>query len=213
MWNDFLIQKRVAIYCRCSTDRQELERQRRELTEFAHRAGYEIVGVFEEVASGSKDERVQRKKVLALAQARKIDIVLVTEVSRWGRSTIDLLNTAQELRTRDVSIVAQSGLQFDFDTPQGKLMYTMMAGLAEFERDLTRERIKSGLAAARAKGKLLGRQPGQSPKRIKRIEGQVKQFASDGKSYRWIAKELHISTTTVTRILKPRALKAMSTTS
>ena len=102
-------------------------------------------------------------------------------------------------------MIAQSGMQFDFDSPQGKLLYTLLAGFAEFERDLIRERVRAGLAAAKSRGQKLGRQPGTSTKRIERIEDKVKQLASDGKSYRWIAKELQISKTTVARILQSKA--------
>ena len=60
---------------------------------FAARAGYEVVGTYKETASGVKPDRTERRKVLALAQRREIDAVLVTELSRWGRSTLDLLHT------------------------------------------------------------------------------------------------------------------------
>jgi DNA invertase Pin-like site-specific DNA recombinase len=74
----------VAIYCRVSTDDQSCERQEGDL---AKRAGHRIVGVYKETASGAKNDRVERKKVMALARAREIDVILVTELSRWGRST------------------------------------------------------------------------------------------------------------------------------
>jgi DNA invertase Pin-like site-specific DNA recombinase len=194
-------QKRVAIYARCSTDKQDLDYQLRILSEYADRANYQVVGIYHEYMSGAKDDRPERSKILKLAQARLIDAVLITELSRWGRSTTDLIATAQELRSRNVSLIAQSGLQFDFDSPQGKLLYSLLAGFAEFERDLIRERVRAGLTAAKLRGKQLGRKLGQSPKRIERLEDKVRQFVADGKSYRWIAKELQISKTTVARIL------------
>jgi DNA invertase Pin-like site-specific DNA recombinase len=79
--------QKAAIYCRVSTADQCCERQERDLRAFAERAGYEAVGVFKETGSGAKLDRVERRKVMALAQARQIDAVLVTELSRWGRST------------------------------------------------------------------------------------------------------------------------------
>ena len=99
-----------------------------------------------------------------LAQARQLDVVLVTELSRWGRSTQDLLETLNKLAGWKVSVVAMSGMTFELETPHGRMMATMLAGIAQFERDLISERVKSGLAAARARGKKLGRQPGQRPK-------------------------------------------------
>ena len=87
---------------------------------------------------------------MALAQRREIDAVLVTELSRWGRSTTDLLATLRELEARRVSLVTLNGMAFDLSTPQGRMMATVLAGIAEFERELTGERIRSGIAAAKA---------------------------------------------------------------
>ena len=80
----------AALYCRVSTADQTCARQERDLRAFAKKAGYKVVGVWKETASGAKGERAERKEVLALAQARKIDVILVTELTRWGRSMLDL---------------------------------------------------------------------------------------------------------------------------
>jgi DNA invertase Pin-like site-specific DNA recombinase len=122
--------------------------------------GYKIVGVWKETASGTKDDRAERKKVLALAQARNIDIILVTELTRWGRSMLDLFHTLQDLQAWSLSLVAQTGLQFDLRSAQGKLIASLMAALAEFERDLLPERVRSGIAAAHKRGVVFGRRPG-----------------------------------------------------
>ena len=119
---------------------------------FARRAGHQIFAVFKETASGADNARPERKKVIALAGARKIDAVLVSELTRWGRSTQDLVATLNDMHAWGVSVLAQTGLSFDLSTSSGKLMSTIFAGLAEFERDQIRERVKSGLAAARARG-------------------------------------------------------------
>jgi putative DNA-invertase from lambdoid prophage Rac len=98
--------QRAALYCRVSTADQSCARQERDLAAFAARAGYEVVGVFKETGSGVKLDRAERKKVIALAQRREIDAVLVTELSRWGRSTLDLLHTLKELESWRVSVIA-----------------------------------------------------------------------------------------------------------
>ena len=193
--------QRAAIYCRVSTADQSCERQERDLVAFAARAGYEVVGVFREIGSGAKLDRAERKRVMALAQDRRIDIVLVTELTRWGRSTIDLVQTLQALQTWGVSLIAQTGLTFDLVTPHGKMIASVMASLAEFERDLIRERIKSGLEAARARGKRLGRQPGQRPK-ADRLAAKVLELVAAGHSYREVAREVRLSKNTVTSIVK-----------
>ncbi len=195
-----MVQK-VAIYCRVSTADQSCERQERELRNYAKRAKMTVAGVWKETASGSKDNRSQRQAVLALAQARKIDAILVTELTRWGRSTMDLIHTLQQLESWRVSVIAQSGLQFDLKTSQGKLIASIMASLAEFERDLIRERVKSGLAAAKARGNKLGRQLGQRVK-SDRLAPRVVDLIGQGTSYRDIAEQLKISKTTVTEIMK-----------
>ncbi len=187
-----------------STDDQSCERQERDLRAFANRAGHEIVAVFRETASGAKNDRAERKKVMALAQARKIDAILVTELSRWGRSTQDLVQTLDDLHSWKVSVLAQTGLSFDLSTASGKLMRTIMAGLAEFERDLIRERVKSGLAAAQSRGVVLGRQVGQRPSDKK--AKKVLQLHEDGLSYRLIGRNVGLSKNTVMDIIRREAL-------
>ena len=196
--------QQVAIYCRVSTSDQSCARQERDLREYARRAGQEVVAVFKETASGAKDNRLERRKVLALAPARKIDAVLVTELSRWGRSTQDLVKTLDDLHGWGVSVLAQTGLSFDLSTPNGRLMRTIMAGLSEFERDLIRERVRSGLAAAKANGTKLGRQHGQRPSDKK--AKKVLDLHCQGLSYRLIARNVGLSKNTVMGIMKRAAV-------
>ena len=184
-----------------STADQSCERQERDLLAYATRAGYEVVGVWKETASGASSDRSERQKVMAQAQARQIDAVLVTELTRWGRSALDLIHTLQELQSWGVSLMAQTGLQFDLSTSQGKLIASLMAALAEFERDLMRERIRSGIAAAKSRGQHFGRPPGQSAKAL-RLTPKVLFLVEQGHSYRQIAKELHLSKNTVNEIAK-----------
>ena len=192
---------RAAIYTRVSTADQDCDRQVRELRAFAKRLGAKVVGIFKETASGAKNDRPERKKVLALAQARQIDAVLVSELSRWGRSLLDLIETLQALQSWKVSMLAVSGLQLDLSTPHGKLLAGVLASLAEFERDLLRERVKSGLAAARARGQVLGRQAGFRPKSDK-FAPKVMKMVEAGQSYRQIAGELKIDKSTVMAIVR-----------
>ncbi len=192
---------RVAIYCRVSTNDQSCERQERELLDFASRAGYELVGIWKETASGTKDNRPERKKILALAQTRAIDLILVSELSRWGRSLSDLVRTVEMLQSRGVSLLTQTGLQLDLSSAQGRLIASIFGAIAKFEAELTKERIRSGLANAKAKGKKLGRQPGQTP-RIEKLTPRVLKLIEKQWSYRQIARELRISKNTVVEIVK-----------
>ena len=164
--------------------------------------------MFKETASGASANRAARNQILDLAQARQIDAILVSELSRWGRSTQDLLDTLNRLAGWKVSVVAMNGMTFELDTPHGRMMATMLAGIAQFERDLLSERVKSGLAAARGRGKKLGRQPGQRPKSDK-LAPKVLQAVKDGRSYRWIARDLGISKNTVTDIVRRHRQNAL----
>jgi len=188
---------RAIIYCRVSTTDQDCDRQERDLREFADRAGYEIVEVVRETASGAKDDRAKRKKVMAAAQARKISAVLVTEASRWSRSTIDLLGTLQDLNAWGISLVTLSGISLDLNTPQGKLMAAILSAIAEFERDLIRERVKSGIAAARAKGRKFGR-----PRVSESVIALIRELRAQGKSYSQIAAASGISRTKVSELCR-----------
>ena len=183
--------QRIALYARVSTPEQNPERQMRELRAFAHRGGFEVVTEVSETASGRRDSRPGRARILSLARQRELDAIAVVELSRWGRSTADLLNTLSELEAKRVSLLTLNGLELDVSSPMGKMISTFLAGVAEFETALLSERVKSGLEAARARGKRLGRQEGDA----------VRKMAVEKRSHRWIAKELQISRTTVAKIL------------
>ena len=187
---------RIGIYCRVSTHDQVCDRQESELKSYADRCNYDVVRIFKEVGSGAKNDRVERLRVMELARGRQIDAILVSELTRWGRSTIDLIDTLHQLQSWGVSLIAQNGFEFDLSTPHGKMIAGIMASLAEFERDLLRERVRSGLASARAKGKVFGRPKGgkiaDSCDRINQLRGQ-------GMSVRAIAREVGLSKTSIAK--------------
>jgi putative DNA-invertase from lambdoid prophage Rac len=164
-----------------------------------------VVEVFKETLSGIRKAKgkqpIERAKVIGLAQSRRIEAVLVTEMTRWGRSTQDLMDTLGQLASWDVSLIAQTGLTFDLSTPQGKLIANLMASLAEFEHDLLRERVRSGVAAAKARGQAFGRRPGYRPS-DKQAPRVVELSEVEGLSQREIARRLGLSKTTVNEILK-----------
>jgi putative DNA-invertase from lambdoid prophage Rac len=189
-------QLRVGIYCRVSTNDQNCDRQNSELVSYAARCNYDVVGIFNEVASGAKNSRVERKQVIALARSRSIDLILVSELTRWGRSTIDLIDSLTQLQSWGVSLIAQNGFQFDLSTPHGKMIASIMATLAEFERDLLRERVKSGIANARARGKVFGRPKGG---KIARSCDRINELRSQNMSVRSIAREVGLSKSAIAK--------------
>jgi putative DNA-invertase from lambdoid prophage Rac len=186
----------AALSCRGSSTDQTCSRQEVDLRASAKKAGYTGVGSWKETASGAKAARAARKKVLALAPARRIDVSLVTELTRWGRSMLDLFHTLQDLQAWGVSLVAQTGLQFELRSAQGKLIASLRAALAEFERDLLPERVR-----ARTRGVVFGRRPGQ---RIQadRYATTVLKLVVEGQSYREISHRLGLSKNTVLDIVK-----------
>jgi putative DNA-invertase from lambdoid prophage Rac len=195
-------QFRVGIYCRVSTHDQTCDRQDYDLQNYAGRAGYDVVGIFKETGSGAKLDRLERKRVISLARSRSIDAVLVTELSRWGRSTADLIMTLEELASYGVSLIAQTGMQFDLSTPHGKLIAQILSSMAEFERELIRERVRSGLAHARAKGKKFGRPTGG---KIADSCIRIRELNQTGLSLRAIGKAVGLSKTSVSKCIERNA--------
>jgi putative DNA-invertase from lambdoid prophage Rac len=187
---------RVGIYCRVSTHDQTCDRQDYDLQNYAGRANYDVVGIFKETGSGAKLDRLERKRVIQLARSRSIDAVLVTELSRWGRSTADLIMTLEELASYGVSLIAQTGMQFDLSTPHGKLIAQILSSMAEFERELIRERVRSGLAHARSKGKIFGRPTGG---KIADSCDRINELRLEGMSVRSIAKEVGLSKSAIAK--------------
>jgi putative DNA-invertase from lambdoid prophage Rac len=101
-----------------------------------------------------------------------------------------------------VSVIALNGLAFDLSTAAGRMMATVIAGVAQFERELIQERIKSGMAAAKARGRKLGRQPGQRPKSDRLAAKVITMVEEEKLSYRIVAKRLDLSKNTVMEIMK-----------
>jgi putative DNA-invertase from lambdoid prophage Rac len=173
-----------------------------ELQQYSIRSGFEIVESIEETGSGAKHVRPKRQIIIDLARRREIDLVLVSELSRWGRNTADLLQTVQDLAARGVGLRALNGPELDVTTAQGELMLGLLSVISQFERSLLRERIKSGIAHARSKGTKSGLSIGRPPFKKNSF---VRQLLDQGKSIRCIAKELKISKTTVMKVKSSNA--------
>lgn len=165
--------KRVALYLRVSTaDGQTVENQRRELEAVAARHGWQIVAEFkDEGISGAKgrDKRPGFDKLLKAVARREVDMVAAWAVDRLGRSLQDLISFLSELHAKGVDLfLLQQGL--DTSTPSGRAMFQMLGVFAEFERGMIVERVKSGLARAKANPR--------SQERLERLKnGKIKQLA------------------------------------
>jgi DNA invertase Pin-like site-specific DNA recombinase len=151
---------RVATYHRVSTLDQDPALARQELRTAAARLG-DLALEVEEVGSGARNDRPGWQRVLDTARRGAIDVVVVWKLDRAGRSTLDLLSSIEQLQGLGVRFLAVTqGLDIK---PGGdavsRMLLTMLAAVATFERDLIRERTRLGLARARARGKRLGRMP------------------------------------------------------
>lgn len=150
---------KAALYARVSrADQQTLPEQLSQMRDYCKARGWEVVHEFQETMSGSKDSRPQRKQVLALANQRQIDCIVVWKLDRWGRSLGDIVLTLADIHAKGCGFVSITQ-DIDFTTPTGKMLAGILASIAEFERATLIERTKMGLANAVKKGKKLGRRP------------------------------------------------------
>jgi DNA invertase Pin-like site-specific DNA recombinase len=189
--------KRVALYVRVSTAEQTTENQRRELVAVARHRGWDVVAVYEDQGiSGAKgrDRRPQFDRMLKDAVRGRFDVLAAWAVDRLGRSLQDLVATLGELREAGVDLFLHQQA-VDTTTPSGRAMFGMLSVFAEFERAMIQERVKAGLARARANGKRLGR-----PK-IEADEARILAAIDAGLSIRKTARQFGVSPAKVQRVV------------
>ncbi len=178
---------RAALYARVSTADQHNAIQVRELTEYVQRRGWELAATYQDQISGAKASRPGLDKLMADARQRRFDVVLVWKLDRFGRSLVHCVSGIQELASLGVRFIATSqGLDTDESNPASKLLLHILAAVAQFERELIRERTIAGIRVAQANGKHVGR-----PKRVFRRDELVR-LREDGQSWRAIASQLGI---------------------
>jgi putative DNA-invertase from lambdoid prophage Rac len=170
---------KVAIYCRVSTREQTTENQRLILTEYAGRMGYQYV-IVEETESTRKS-RPKKYELLQQLRRKEFDAVMVLKLDRWGRSLSELVTEIDELHSKGVNFISLRD-NIDLSTSTGRLQFSIMAALAQFERDLIRERTLDGLARAKKQGKRLGRPAGSKDKEKRRKSGYWLRYAKPNKS-------------------------------
>ena len=183
------VPRRAALYARVSTDDrgQDPETQLRQLREYAERRGFEVVEELVDHASGTREARPSYQRLLEAVRKRRVDVVLVWRYDRFARSTQALVNALAEFRALGVDFISYQE-NVDTTTPQGELVFGMMANLAQFESALIGERVRAGMARARAQGKRVSRPPIPEAKR-RRLE----ELWREGRSINAIRKELGIA--------------------
>ncbi len=187
---------RVGVYARESTtDKgQDPELQLGPLREFAQARGWTIYQEYvDHGVSGSTERRAALDDLLHAARRREVDVILVWKLDRFARSLRHLILTLGELEALGVAFVSLTE-SIDLTTPTGRLLVHVLGALGEFERDLIGERVRAGVARARAKGRQLGR-----PQKIFHRD-QVEKLRAEGASFRQIGKQLGISPTLAHRL-------------
>ena len=195
---------KIGIYVRVSTNGQNTQRQIEELSVVAERMAATEVIIYEDNGiSGTKGraERQALDNLLKAATQRQLDKVLVWSVDRLGRSLKDLVSILEELEQTGVGLYLHKQA-IDTTTASGKALFGMLAVFSQFERELIRERINSGLARARRNGIVLGRRNTTG-----HLGEQAAQKRQSGLSYRQIAQELNISVFTAHRLVKANLTK------
>jgi len=188
--------KRLAIYARVSTDQQTVEPQLHALREYALRRAWEPVEYVDVGVSGAKDRRLALDQLLADCRKRNVDAVAVVRLDRLARSVRYLVTLAGELEALGIDLIATEQ-SIDTSTPVGRFTFTTLGAVAELERDLIRERVVAGVAAARRKGTRLGRPPAADP-------ATVRVALERGMSVAALARQLGVSRTAVRTAARAR---------
>jgi DNA invertase Pin-like site-specific DNA recombinase len=191
------VTKRAAIYVRVSTVEQETDLQEHELKEYCERRGWSCVVYPDKGQSGAKNDRPALTTMMNDLRRRKIDVVVVWALDRLARSLKQLLSIAEECRAVGVDLVS---LKQNVDTtlPAGRLTFQVLGAVAEFEREMLRERVKAGMAQAKRSGKHVGRPARRNffateIERMKLLRSQgmsLRKLATDFGTTQWIAARL-----------------------
>ncbi len=188
---------KCALYARVSKsdESQDPLNQLMRMKAYATERGWDVFSQYVDTASGADDNRPELDRMLSDARARRFGLVLCVKVDRLARSVTNLYRVMNDLDSRGIKFEC-TDQAISTNTPTGKLLLNVLAGVAEFERELIRDRTKAGLARARAQGKRLGRPP-------KRVDLQhVLELRNQGFGYRKIAEVLGVSRQTMWARLK-----------
>lgn len=190
------IMAKVALYARVSTAEQNVEMQVRALKEYCQARHFEVYKEYiDKGISGSKDSRPALNSLMDDARKRKFDAVVVYRFDRFARSSRHLIQALEEFKAMGIGFISYSE-NIDTSSPLGKAIFVIVGAMAELERNIIVERVKSGLKNAKAKGKKLGR-----PCNTYQLK-DVLTLKQEGRSTRAIAQTLGISNVTVWRALK-----------
>lgn len=190
--------KVAAVYARVSTDSQSTEAQEVELEAFVSRRGWSCRVYRDTGQSGIKESRPALDRLLRDCRARKVDVVVVWAMDRLARSLRHLLDTVEEFHSLGIDFVSYKQ-QIDTSTPSGRLAYQILGAVAEFEREMLRERVKAGIQSAKRRGRRIGR---PALRRFTPEEKQeVKVAHAQGASVRRLAIDLGTTQWMISQII------------
>jgi putative DNA-invertase from lambdoid prophage Rac len=189
---------KAALYARVSTVDQNCEMQLREMREFCVRRSWEIAGEYVDTGwSGAKGSRPEFNRLKKDASEHRFDAILVWKLDRFGRSVSDCVNALGVLKSQGVRFLAISqNIDTDESNPVARLLLHILAAVAEFEREMIRERVKAGMKNASLKGIKSGRHPVVFDRAV------ALRMSDKGASVRDIAQKLGVGVGTVHRTLK-----------
>jgi putative DNA-invertase from lambdoid prophage Rac len=192
------MEPRVAIYVRVSTESQIHDSQESELQDYCQRRGWNRIEYFRDIASGAKQDRSGLNDLMQKVRRGKVDIVLAFKLDRLARSLGHFAQIIAELQTHQTALVVPTqGIDTSNGNPAAHLQLNILAAVAQFERELITERVRAGVAAAKARGVKMGR---PSINRHKKL--QVVELSASGKKPSEIAEKLRIAYSSVTEILR-----------
>lgn len=197
---------KVVGYLRVSTIDQDTEKNEADVLKFANNHNLGQVEFITERISGMKSWR--HRKLAEVVQGMKAgDVLIVPELSRLGRSLVNVLEVLNELSRRDVKVYSvKEGFQLNGEDMQSKVMRTMLALFAEIERDLISARTKEGLAAARDKGLVLGRPKGIGKSRLDSHELEIVSLLKNGSKRQFVAQRYGVTPAALLHWLKRHKL-------
>ncbi|HEX4542494.1 MAG TPA: recombinase family protein [Candidatus Acidoferrum sp.] len=182
--------KRCGIYVRVSTSDQSTKAQESELKKYAENRGWVVNRIYADKVSGTKQSRPELDELMTDCRKRKVDVVLVWKFDRFARSLRHLVSALEEFRKLGIDFVSSTEA-VDTSLPSGELVLQIFGAMAQFERALTVERVKAGLAQARRDGKTLGR-PAIKKLSEKEIE-RIRVERTKGVTLRELAKKFGAS--------------------
>lgn len=186
------------LYGRVSTEDQSESMQTREMLEMCERRGWQSQLFSDHGMSGARADRPELQRMLSLCRKRKCDVVVVYRFDRFARSVKQLVGALEEFETLGIQFVSVHE-QVDTTSPHGRLMFHLFGAFAEFEREIIRQRVKSGMANAKARGVRLGR-----ARKVVDVR-QIVECRSSGRTWDEVAHEVGVSVATCQRVARKAA--------